>query len=56
MTQTETKNIQLNLEAMRKMHIYLATPMYGGQCYGLYTKSLMDTTSQMMNYGIPMEL
>ena len=30
---------------MRKIKLFIATPMYGGQCYGLYTKSLMDTTN-----------
>ena len=48
----ETREIQLNLEEMRKMKIFLATPMYGGQCYGMYTKSLMDTTSMFMHYEI----
>ena len=52
----ETKEIQLNLEEMRKMKIFVATPMYGGQCYGLYTKSLMDTTSMFMHYGIEMQI
>ena len=54
----KTKNIQLNLEAMRKMHIYLATPMYGGQCYGLYTKSLMDFSldEALNNTDIPFAL
>jgi hypothetical protein len=52
----ETKEIQLNLEEMRKMKIFLATPMYGGQCYGLYTKSLMDTTSTYIHHRIEMQI
>jgi len=52
----QTKEIQLNLPAMQKMKIFLATPMYGGQCYGLYTKSLMDTTSTLMHHGIEMQI
>jgi len=48
--------IQLNLEKMRKMKFFLATPMYGGMCNGMYTKSLMDTTSVFMQYGIPMQI
>jgi len=30
--------------------------MYGGMCNGMYTKSLMDTTSVFMQYGIPMQI
>lgn len=48
--------VQLNLEKMRQMKIYLATPMYGGMCHGMYTKSLMDTTNVAMQYGIPIEI
>lgn len=50
------QEIQLNLEEMRKMKIFLATPMYGGMCHGLYTKSLMDTIGQFQQFGIPMQL
>ena len=51
-----SQEIQLNLEEMRKMKFFLATPMYGGMCNGMYTKSLMDTTSVFMQYGIPMQI
>ena len=51
-----SKEIQLNLEEMRKLKFYLATPMYGGMCNGMYTKSLMDTTSVFMQYGIAMQI
>jgi len=50
------QEIQLNLEKMREMKIFLATPMYGGMCHGLYTKSLMDTVGQFQQFGIPMQL
>lgn len=51
-----SREIQLNLEEMRKLKFYLATPMYGGMCNGMYTKSLMDTTSVFMQYGIAMQI
>ena len=51
-----SQEIQLNLEKMREMKIFLATPMYGGMCHGLYTKSLMDTVGQFQQFGIPMQL
>ena len=37
--------VELNIDEMRKIKLFIATPMYGGMCHGLYTKSLMDTTS-----------
>lgn len=34
--------------------ILIATPMYGGQCTGTYTSSMMRLTSLLMSRGIPM--
>ena len=51
----ETK-IELNIPEMQKMNIMFATPMYGGMCHGLYTKSLMDTTGTFMNHGISTQI
>lgn len=51
-----TQQIQLNIEEMRKMKIFIATPMYGGMCNGIYTKSLVETVSQLQNQGIPSQL
>lgn len=51
-----TQQIELNMKEMRKMKIFIATPMYGGMCNGIYTKSLVETVSQLQNYGIPSQL
>lgn len=51
-----SQNIELNIKEMRKMKIFIATPMYGGMCHGIYTKSLVETVSQMQNVGIPSQL
>lgn len=50
------KEIQLNIEGMQKTKVFLATPMYGGMCHGLYTKSLMDTTAVSMNHGLHLQI
>lgn len=34
--------ITVELEALRKKKILIATPMYGGNCHGMYTKSTAD--------------
>ncbi len=32
-------------------HIFIATPMYGGQCTGVYTQSLMNLIGVLSNQG-----
>lgn len=34
------------------MHVTIATPMYGGQCTGVFTKSLIGTMSALLNSGV----
>ena len=46
MTEPQKQTIDLNVEGIREnIKLFMATPMYGGMCNGLYTKSLMDTTA-----------
>src|SRR5262245_5661570 len=33
------------------MKLFVATPMYGGQCYGAYTDSLMKLTAALIQRG-----
>jgi hypothetical protein len=54
--QPQKKEITLNLPEMRKLKFMIATPMYGGMCHGMYTKSLMDTISMMTGHGVPAQL
>ena len=44
--------ITLDMEKIQKIKLFIATPMYGGQCYGMYTKSLLDTANLFTNNGI----
>jgi hypothetical protein len=53
---TNKKEIKLNIPEMQKNKVFLATPMYGGMCHGLYTKSLMDTTAVCMNHGLHLQI
>ena len=48
--------VELNIDEMRKIKLFIATPMYGGMCHGLYTKSLMDTTSTWSAHGMEFEI
>jgi hypothetical protein len=44
--------IQIDIEKLRQRKLFVATPMYGGQCNGIYTRSLCDLTAMCVKYGI----
>lgn len=45
-------NIKVELSELRKKKIFVATPMYGGQCHGMYCKSTADLAKICQAYGI----
>lgn len=47
--------INVPIEELRKHKVMLATPMYGAQCSGMYTRSLAELTTTMQRYGIPLQ-
>ena len=44
--------VKIQLEELRKRKLFIATPMYGGQCAGMFTKSTNDLSALCMHYGI----
>jgi hypothetical protein len=46
--------IQVKVDELRKNKLFVATPMYGGQCHGMYTKSSLDLQTTMARYGVDM--
>jgi hypothetical protein len=44
--------VSVSLEEMRKRKLFIATPMYGGQCAGMYTKSTADLAMLATKYDI----
>jgi hypothetical protein len=44
--------ISVSIEELRKRKIFVATPMYGGQCGGQYTKSSVDLAQLATQYGM----
>ena len=44
--------IEIKIEELRKRKIFVATPMYGGQCSGMYTKSKADLATISTQYGM----
>jgi hypothetical protein len=45
-------NLEISLDDLRKHKLFVATPMYGGQCFGMYCKSALDLQGLCSNYGI----
>lgn len=48
-------NYNFDVESLKKKSIFLATPMYGGQCSGYYTKSVADLTKLCAVNGIELK-
>jgi glycosyltransferase involved in cell wall biosynthesis len=44
--------IKINMEELRKRKLFVATPMYGGNCSGMYTRAIADLTAMCVRYGI----
>ena len=44
--------IKIDVEALRKRKLFVATPMYGGIAAGMYTRSMCDLTALCVRYGI----
>lgn len=44
--------IEISQEELRKKKLFVATPMYGGACAGIYTRSIADLSALCTHYGI----
>jgi hypothetical protein len=47
--------ITVPVEELRKAKLFIATPMYGAMCSGMYTRSMADLSAKMAKYGIPLQ-
>lgn len=46
------EQIKITTEELQKYSIFVGTPMFGGQCSGLYTKATNDLSALCAKYGI----
>lgn len=46
--------IQIKIDELQKKKLFVATPMYGGQCNGMFARSMCDLTALCLKYGIEM--
>jgi len=44
--------VKIAIEELRKRKIFVATPMYGGMCCGMYTKSTADLATMSTQYQL----
>lgn len=47
--------INIPVEKLQEQKLFLAVPMYGGQCAGLFARSLADLTSLCARYKVPLQ-
>ena len=48
--------LEIKIEDIQKKKLFVATPMYGGQCAGMYTRSIADLSAFCAKYQIPLQL
>ena len=48
--------IKVPIEELRKRKLFLATPMYGGQCAGMFARSVADLSALCVHYGIQLQM
>lgn len=48
--------IEVPVEELRKRKLFVATPMYGGMCYGGYTQSMINLAIACVRYGVEMRV
>jgi len=56
--QQQENGIQIHvpIEELQKRKLFVATPMYGGQCAGMYARSIADLSAMCASYKIPLQL
>ena len=48
--------IKIELDVLRKRGLFVATPMYGGQCAGMFARSIADLSAICSQNGIPLQM
>jgi len=51
-------NIEVNIEIekLQQRKLFLAAPMYGGNCSGMFARSVMDLAARCTTYGITLQV
>lgn len=51
----EPKKIEIDINELRKRKLFVATPMFGGQCTGGYCNSMLGLASEFTKHGVTIE-
>ena len=51
-----TFEIKVPIEVLRTRKLFVATPMYGGACAGMYARSIADLSAICTRYGVSLQL
>ena len=47
--------IKIDIDKLKQRGLFVATPMYGGMCAGMFSKSCADLSAICTQYGIPLQ-
>ena len=53
---SEGFKLQVDIGELQKRKLFLAVPMYGGQCAGMFTRSVADLSAICTKHGIQLQL
>lgn len=53
---SEGFKLQVSIEELQKRKLFLAVPMYGGQCAGMFTRSVADLSAVCTKHGIQLQM
>lgn len=48
--------LKIPIEELRKKKLFVAAPMYGGVCAGMFTRSILDLSALCAAHGIPLQV
>ena len=48
--------IKIEIEELKKQKLFLATPMYGGMCAGMYARSVADLSALCTHHGVQLQM
>lgn len=48
--------VKVPIDVLKQRRLFLAVPMYGGQCTGMFARSVADLSSICVQYGIQLQL
>lgn len=51
-----TFQLKIPIDDLRKKKLFVAAPMYGGQCAGMFTRSMLDLSAMCAAHGIPLQV